>query len=171
VLGLLFKVDYHVEEDVFDTFIKYMNEDYGIMDYNYTFSDVMLYMMNDTNNTNNTIGNDTINGTNYTDYNYTDDMWANLRESFECVGERYFYHYLGSLTTPPCTESVQWFVMRDPLPIRPDKLEFFQRELNHGHPNNRPVQDYNDRHVSLVSQWECVDYKMYKIWEEFGDYD
>ena len=82
MLGLLFKVDYHVEEDVFDTFIKYMNEDHGIMDYNYTFSDVMLYMMNGTNNTNTTIGNDT----NYTDYNYTDDMWANLRESFECVG-------------------------------------------------------------------------------------
>ena len=53
ILSLLFKVDYHIEEDVFDTFIKYMNDDHGMMDYNYTFEDMMTYMMmNGTNDTN-----------------------------------------------------------------------------------------------------------------------
>lgn len=28
-----------------------------------------------------------------------------------------FYHYRGSLTTPPCYESVMWFVMADTIPM------------------------------------------------------
>lgn len=49
-----------------------------------------------------------------------DDMsnMTNLRAAFECVVERFFFFYKGSLTTPPCQEDVLWFILRDPLPIK-----------------------------------------------------
>jgi len=34
-----------------------------------------------------------------------------------------FYHYVGSLTTPPCTAGVAWYVLADPQPISKSQLE------------------------------------------------
>ena len=76
---------------------------------------------------------------------------ANLVKSFQCIADKYFYNYQGSLTTPPCTETVEWFVMRQPLPIRPENLERFRNDLNNGEPNNRPVQAMYNRTVGLVN--------------------
>lgn len=36
-----------------------------------------------------------------------------------------FYHYQGSLTTPPCTENVNWFLFRDVLTISEAHLKAF----------------------------------------------
>jgi len=35
-----------------------------------------------------------------------------------CTNAHCFYHYKGSLTTPPCTDVVNWFVYKDVLPIK-----------------------------------------------------
>jgi carbonic anhydrase len=64
-----------------------------------------------------------------------------------------FYRYEGSLTTPACSESVQWFVMRDPVPITPDALRKLHTVIglfpNYGgyQNNNRPIANQNGRSV------------------------
>ena len=55
---------------------------------------------------------------------------------------RGYYTYMGSLTTPPCTEGVLWIVMQQPIQVSPQQLAIFARL----HPMNaRPVQPLNDR--------------------------
>lgn len=40
--------------------------------------------------------------------------------------DREFFTYEGSLTTPPCSEVVQWFVLREPLKINEREVRRFQ---------------------------------------------
>ncbi len=54
------------------------------------------------------------------------------------------YRYSGSLTTPPCTESVTWLVMTEPVMLPAKQILQYERLLNH---NNRPLQRLNDRRV------------------------
>lgn len=55
---------------------------------------------------------------------------------------RGYYTYMGSLTTPPCTEGVLWIVMQQPILVSPQQLAIFARL----HPMNaRPVQPLNGR--------------------------
>ena len=54
------------------------------------------------------------------------------------------YRYDGSLTTPPCSEGVKWFVMTTPIALSPAQIHAFT-SLIHG--NNRPVQPLNGRSV------------------------
>jgi carbonic anhydrase len=54
------------------------------------------------------------------------------------------YRYEGSLTTPPCSEGVQWFVMTSPIALSAAQIGAFTA-LFHG--NNRPVQSLNERPV------------------------
>ena len=54
------------------------------------------------------------------------------------------YRYDGSLTTPPCSEGVKWFVMTAPIALSKAQIEAFTA-LFHG--NNRPVQPLNGRSV------------------------
>jgi carbonic anhydrase len=54
------------------------------------------------------------------------------------------YRYEGSLTTPPCTEGVRWFLMREPVELGTDQIAAFEAAYSG---NNRPVQPLNDRTV------------------------
>ncbi|WP_207184962.1 carbonic anhydrase [Rubrivivax gelatinosus] len=51
--------------------------------------------------------------------------------------ERGYYTYMGSLTTPPCTEGVLWIVMRQPVAVSQDQIDIFSRLYPM---NARPVQ-------------------------------
>jgi len=61
------------------------------------------------------------------------------------------YRYDGSLTTPPCSEGVQWFVMTTPIALSGAQIGAFTT-LFHG--NNRPVQSLNERPV-LTDTVDC----------------
>jgi carbonic anhydrase len=52
------------------------------------------------------------------------------------------YRYPGSLTTPPCSEDVRWFVYAEPIELSRDQLKVFQKIFQG---NNRPIQPLNDR--------------------------
>ena len=56
---------------------------------------------------------------------------------------RDYYRFNGSLTTPPCTEGVNWFVLKDAITASKSQIEKFKEIM--GHPNNRPVQPLNSR--------------------------
>ena len=55
-----------------------------------------------------------------------------------------YYTYSGSLTTPPCSETVIWFVMRTPVEASASQIQKFHDIL---HDNNRPVQSLNGRQI------------------------
>jgi carbonic anhydrase len=66
-----------------------------------------------------------------------------------------YYTYPGSLTTPPCTETVTWFVLHDPAQLSKRQFEAFRAILGN---NFRPLQKRNSRVVrSTVSDWEHHD--------------
>lgn len=64
-----------------------------------------------------------------------------------------FFSYAGSLTTPPCSEGVNWYVLSEPLKISNNQLveleNFSQYLEGAGHPNNRLPQNLNGRAVMI----------------------
>ncbi len=58
--------------------------------------------------------------------------------------DRGYYHYAGSLTTPPCSEVVAWYVMKEPVYASKTQIERMA-ELLQG--NYRPVQPLYGRTV------------------------
>ncbi|WP_119395241.1 carbonic anhydrase [Salinibius halmophilus] len=59
---------------------------------------------------------------------------------------RDYYAFDGSLTTPPCSEGVNWMVMKDTLTVSEAQVKQLLAAMG-GH-NNRPVQPLNGRVVS-----------------------
>ncbi|XP_005800879.2 carbonic anhydrase 4-like [Xiphophorus maculatus] len=62
-----------------------------------------------------------------------------------------YYRYQGSLTTPPCSESVVWTVFETPIPLSMDQMKAFSMVQFHDNKsmvnNFRPVQPLNGRLV------------------------
>lgn len=58
--------------------------------------------------------------------------------------KRNYYRYAGSLTTPPCAETVDWFVFTDPISVADADINSFARLYPM---NARPVQKENRRFV------------------------
>lgn len=55
-----------------------------------------------------------------------------------------YYHWFGSLTTPPCTEDVEWYLFKEIPTLSEQQLKRFQKYYNH---NYRPVQPLYERKV------------------------
>ncbi len=56
-----------------------------------------------------------------------------------------YYHYEGSLTTPPGTEGVAWYVLREPKTISQEQVNRIA-SLHNGF-NHRPIQSRNGRSI------------------------
>jgi carbonic anhydrase len=59
-----------------------------------------------------------------------------------------YYRYRGSLTTPPCSEGVEWIVAAEKREISAGQMAAIVSHLNN---NNRPVQPLGEREIGLVS--------------------
>lgn len=55
-----------------------------------------------------------------------------------------YYTYMGSVTAPPCTEGVRWYVLKTPMDISTKQIEAFAKLYPH---DVRPLQSLNGRVV------------------------
>ena len=62
--------------------------------------------------------------------------------------DRGYYHYDGSLTTPPCTEGVDWYVLQEVRTVSQEQVNRIAA-LHNGF-NHRPIQARNGRTVFSV---------------------
>lgn len=62
--------------------------------------------------------------------------------------ERTYLHYLGSLTTPPLTENVEWYVLDHAIQIGQAELDKFHQYYR---VNNRKLQPDNDRPIEYFN--------------------
>ncbi|MEO1959212.1 MAG: carbonic anhydrase family protein [Nautiliaceae bacterium] len=53
-----------------------------------------------------------------------------------------YFRFNGSLTTPPCSEGVRWFVLKEPVEVSKEQVRTFEKVMGK---NNRPLQDLNAR--------------------------
>ena len=55
---------------------------------------------------------------------------------------RGYYTYMGSLTTPPCSEGVLWLVLKQPVQVSQEQINIFGRLYRN---NARPIQPTSGR--------------------------
>ncbi len=67
---------------------------------------------------------------------------ANLDMNHLLPADRRYFTYMGSLTTPPCSEGVLWMVMQQPVPIANEQISVFSRLYPM---NARPIQSASGR--------------------------
>ena len=94
------------------------------------------------------------------------DLWANLpAESGEPTmiegvtlnaddllpDDRGYGTYMGSLTTPPCTEGVTWLVLGATISLSAEQIEAFQAIYNG---NARPTQPINDSQLVVDASFQ-----------------
>ena len=71
------------------------------------------------------------------------EVTLNPKDLLPADTEHYF-HYVGSLTTPPCSENVQWFLLKQPAEASKEQIEAFRKYYLD---NERPTQKLNDRKI------------------------
>jgi len=58
---------------------------------------------------------------------------------------RTYYRFAGSLTAPPCTEGVDWMVLKQPIELSPPQLQAYRKRFAD---NARAVQALNQRPIA-----------------------
>jgi carbonic anhydrase len=58
-----------------------------------------------------------------------EDRWDNIQidASRLLPADKGYYTFSGSLTTPPCSENVTWFVLKNPVTVSAEEIERFSR--------------------------------------------
>lgn len=72
------------------------------------------------------------------------DLAGNFAPQTVLPQKQGYYAFAGSLTTPPCSEGVQWRVLKQPVELSHQQLEQFQHLYAK---NARPIQAFNNREV------------------------
>jgi carbonic anhydrase len=72
--------------------------------------------------------------------------YLNINASDLLPEDKTYYHFNGSLTTPPCSEGVDWNVLKTPVEVSEKQIAKFKKLFRH---NARPVQPLNNREVLL----------------------
>ena len=80
------------------------------------------------------------------DARHLEDLELDLEELHPLT--EVYYRYRGSLTTPRCSEGVEWIVWGEPDEISTEQMAAI---TSHLHENNRPVQPLGERELVLVS--------------------
>ncbi|KAI8013482.1 hypothetical protein LOK49_LG05G00981 [Camellia lanceoleosa] len=85
----------------------------------------------------------------------TSQLWKNTHK---------YYRYVGSLTTPPCTENVIWHVLGEERSISQAQIDALKAPLLPANKNNyRPVQPLNGRKVALYDDQQFTEVLMKTI--------
>lgn len=71
-----------------------------------------------------------------------DDVSVNIDDLLPT--ERTHWRYHGSLTTPPCSEGVRWFLMKTPIRLDAEQIRQFRDEFTG---NTRPTQEIHGREI------------------------
>lgn len=79
-----------------------------------------------------------------TERNQTSTCQLNLNELLS-IDQQEFYRYVGSLTTPPCTEGIFWTIFIDEIPIRSELLHCLREKIMRK--TYRPIQPLNGRTI------------------------
>lgn len=72
---------------------------------------------------------------------------VNAADLLPPAADRTYYTYSGSLTTPPCSESVTWMVMKQKVQIESSQIGMFAKLFPDG--TARPTQPLNSRELLL----------------------
>jgi carbonic anhydrase len=67
---------------------------------------------------------------------YKSDTKINARDLMPF--SKSYYRYMGSLTTPPCTEGVNWYVLKAPLQMSADQISSVQGIMGQNNRNTQP---------------------------------
>jgi carbonic anhydrase len=58
--------------------------------------------------------------------------------------DKKYYTYTGSLTTPPCTDGIEWIILEQPITVSHEQIETFTQYYEN---DARPLQAVNNRFV------------------------
>lgn len=71
---------------------------------------------------------------------------ANINPGELLPADRGYFKFMGSLTTPPCSDGVRWQVLKQPVEISSQQLSAFRKVYSM---NARPIQPLNHRVVEV----------------------